>query len=76
MFLFQCTLLVHPSVLVETFEQGESVSCYVDELEGQERVESSLAHTGTRALLKMLLVNIVIHLIHACVYFYSSSKSW
>ncbi|KAM7506145.1 hypothetical protein LguiB_005049 [Lonicera macranthoides] len=53
--------LVHPSVLVETYEQGESVSRYVDELEGHKRVKSSLAHTGTRALLKMLLVDNFIH---------------
>lgn len=48
--------LVHPAVLVETFEHGESVSRYVDELEGHVRLKSSLAHIGTHALLKMLLV--------------------
>ena len=48
--------LVHPAVLVETFEQGESVSHYVDELEGHTRLKSALAHIGTHALLKMLLV--------------------
>ena len=48
--------LVHPAVLVETYEQGESVAHYVDELEGQKRVKSALAHIGTHALLKMLLV--------------------
>jgi len=48
--------LVHPSVLVETFEQGESVLSYVDHLEGHEHFKSSLAHIGTHALLKMLLV--------------------
>ncbi|KAL3522154.1 hypothetical protein ACH5RR_014988 [Cinchona calisaya] len=53
--------LVHPAVLVETFEQGESVSHYVDGLEGQERLKSSLAHIGTHALLKMLLVDNFIH---------------
>ncbi|KAL1829759.1 hypothetical protein ACET3Z_008171 [Daucus carota] len=47
--------LVHPAVLVETFEQGESVSHYVDELRGHERLKISLAHIGTHALLKMLL---------------------
>ncbi|KZV55201.1 AarF domain-containing kinase isoform 1 [Dorcoceras hygrometricum] len=47
---------VHPAVLVETFEHGESVSYFVDELEGNERLKSSLAHIGTHALLKMLLV--------------------
>ncbi|KAI7743881.1 hypothetical protein M8C21_004864, partial [Ambrosia artemisiifolia] len=53
--------LVHPAVLVETFEQGESVAYYVDELEGHERLKSSLAHIGTHALLKMLLVDNFIH---------------
>lgn len=48
--------LVHPAVLVETFEHGECVSHYVDDLEGNERVKSALAHIGTHALLKMLLV--------------------
>lgn len=48
--------LVHPAVLVETFEHGESVSHYVDEIQGQERLKSALAHIGTHALLKMLLV--------------------
>lgn len=47
---------VHPAVLVETYEQGESVSYYVDELEGNARIKSALAHIGTHALLKMLLV--------------------
>ncbi|KAL6992661.1 hypothetical protein U1Q18_010774 [Sarracenia purpurea var. burkii] len=53
--------LVHPAVLVETFEQGECVSHYVDELEGHTRVKSALAHIGTHALLKMLLVDNFIH---------------
>ncbi|KAM7525157.1 hypothetical protein LguiA_015059 [Lonicera macranthoides] len=53
--------LVHPAVLVETFEQGESVSRYVDDLEGHERVKSAIAHIGTHALLKMLLVDNFIH---------------
>lgn len=48
--------LVHPAVLVETYEQGECVSHYVDGLEGQNRIKSALAHIGTHALLKMLLV--------------------
>lgn len=48
---------VHPAVLVETYEHGESVSHYVDDdHDGQERVKSALAHIGTHALLKMLLV--------------------
>lgn len=53
--------LVHPAVLVETFERGESVAHYVDELEGHERFKTALAHIGTHALLKMLLVDNFIH---------------
>ncbi|KAI4296602.1 hypothetical protein L6164_036548 [Bauhinia variegata] len=53
--------LVHPAVLVETYEQGESVSHYVDGLEGHDRIKSALAHIGTHALLKMLLVDNFIH---------------
>ncbi|KAF5728972.1 AarF domain-containing kinase isoform 2 [Tripterygium wilfordii] len=53
--------LVHPAVLVETYEQGESVSYYVDELQGHERIKTALAHIGTHALLKMLLVDNFIH---------------
>lgn len=47
---------VHPTILVETYEHGESVSRYVDDLEGHDRIKSALAHTGTHALLKILLV--------------------
>ncbi|CAN1149684.1 Probable serine/threonine-protein kinase abkC [Linum perenne] len=53
--------LVHPAVLVETYEQGECVSHYVDDLVGHERVKAALAHIGTHALLKMLLVDNFIH---------------
>ncbi|KAL5548065.1 hypothetical protein UlMin_003296 [Ulmus minor] len=53
--------LARPSVLVETYEQGESVLHYVDELEGNEKIKSALAHIGTHALLKMLLVDNFIH---------------
>lgn len=49
--------LVHPSVLVESFEHGESVARYVDGPEGHEWLKSKVAHIGTNALLKMLLVN-------------------
>ncbi|KAJ6843801.1 putative aarF domain-containing protein kinase 2-like [Iris pallida] len=52
---------VHPAVLVETYEQGESVSHYVDELEGNDHLKSVLAHIGTHALLKMLLVDNFVH---------------
>ncbi|MQL86283.1 hypothetical protein Taro_018822, partial [Colocasia esculenta] len=53
--------LVHPAVLVETYENGECVSHYVDNLEGNNRIKSALAHIGTHALLKMLLVDNFIH---------------
>ncbi|KAF1882123.1 hypothetical protein Lal_00038767 [Lupinus albus] len=53
--------LVHPAVLVETYELGESVAHYVDDLQGHERTKSALAHIGTHALLKMLLVDNFIH---------------
>lgn len=52
---------VHPAVLVETYELGESVSHYVDDHDGEERVKSALAHIGTHALLKMLLVDNFVH---------------
>lgn len=53
--------LVHPAVLVETYEHGESVSHYVDDHDGHERIKSALAHIGTHALLKMLLVDNFVH---------------
>ncbi|KMT04463.1 hypothetical protein BVRB_8g181340 [Beta vulgaris subsp. vulgaris] len=53
--------LVHPAVLVETFEHGESVAHYVDGFDGHERFKTALAHLGTHALLKMLLVDNFIH---------------
>lgn len=53
--------LVHPAVLVETFEHGESVMHYVDEFEGNDRIKTALAHIGSHALLKMLLVDNFIH---------------
>ncbi|KAK9133733.1 hypothetical protein Scep_013261 [Stephania cephalantha] len=53
--------LVHPAVLVETYEKGESVSRFVDELEVNDRIKTALAHIGTHALLKMLLVDNFIH---------------
>lgn len=52
--------LVHPAVLVETYEQGESVSRFV-ELSEKSRINSALAHIGTHTLLKMLLVDNFIH---------------
>eukprot|EP00252_Welwitschia_mirabilis_P006532 TRINITY_DN17416_c0_g1_i6.p1 TRINITY_DN17416_c0_g1~~TRINITY_DN17416_c0_g1_i6.p1 ORF type:complete len:657 (-),score=88.26 TRINITY_DN17416_c0_g1_i6:81-2051(-) len=53
--------LVHPAVLVETYEQGESVARYVDQPESDNRLNRSLAHIGTHTLLKMLLVDNFIH---------------
>ncbi|KAK8942580.1 hypothetical protein KSP39_PZI009305 [Platanthera zijinensis] len=53
--------LVHPAVLVETFEQGDFVARYIDDLDGNTRVRRDLAHIGTHALLKMLLVDNFIH---------------
>ncbi|PKI65649.1 hypothetical protein CRG98_013944 [Punica granatum] len=53
--------LVHPAVLVETFEAGKSVLYYVDELKGHEWIKNDLAHIGTHALLKMLLVDNFVH---------------
>ncbi|KAI5403205.1 hypothetical protein KIW84_050689 [Lathyrus oleraceus] len=53
--------LVHPAVLVETYEKGKSVSHYVDDFQGHEHFKSALAHIGTHALLKMLLVDNFIH---------------
>ncbi|CAL2244048.1 unnamed protein product [Prunus armeniaca] len=42
---------VDPAVLVETYEQEECV----DDLEGDDWIQSALAHIVTHALLKMLL---------------------
>lgn len=56
--------LVHPAVLVETYEQGDSVLHYVDELKGHEDIKSALAHIGSHALLKMLLVRFLAFIIH------------
>lgn len=48
--------LVHPAVLVETFERGQSVAAFMDSSRKPE-VNSQLAHLGTHTLLKMLLVS-------------------
>ncbi|KAL0911264.1 hypothetical protein M5K25_019393 [Dendrobium thyrsiflorum] len=53
--------LVHPAVLVESFEPGDSVARYIDDLDGNTRLKRDLAHIGTHALLKMLLVDNFIH---------------
>ncbi|TVU38435.1 hypothetical protein EJB05_11806 [Eragrostis curvula] len=53
--------LVHPSVLVETFENGDSVSHFMDEIKGNSRMGRDLAHIGTYAFLKMLLEDNFIH---------------
>jgi aarF domain-containing kinase len=51
--------LVHPAVLVETYEQGECVSHYLHELPGHDRIKAAVAHSGTKAYLKMLLVRYI-----------------
>ncbi|KAM3384995.1 hypothetical protein ACQJBY_009136 [Aegilops geniculata] len=53
--------LVHPAVLIESFENGESVARFVDETEGNSRMKKDLAHIGTYAFLKMLLEDNFIH---------------
>ncbi|KAI5082334.1 hypothetical protein GOP47_0002077 [Adiantum capillus-veneris] len=53
-------LLVHPGVLVESFEQGESVSNYI-ELSDNNQVSRKLAYIGTNTIMKMLLVDNFIH---------------
>ncbi|KAF1890465.1 hypothetical protein Lal_00041206 [Lupinus albus] len=52
---------VHPAVLVETYEKGESVARYIGDLQGHDQTKSAIAHIGTHALLKMLLVDNFIH---------------
>lgn len=52
--------LVHPAVLVESYEQGESVSNFI-ELSEKSQVNRKLAHIGTHTFLKMLLVDNFIH---------------
>ncbi|KAI5078367.1 hypothetical protein GOP47_0006038 [Adiantum capillus-veneris] len=52
--------LVHPAVLVESVEQGESVSNYI-ELSDNNQVSRKLAYIGTNTILKMLLVDNFIH---------------
>lgn len=49
--------LVHPEVLVETFEDGESVANYVERPPEKTKMNKGLAHIGTHTLLKMLLVS-------------------
>ncbi|KAL8167267.1 hypothetical protein V2J09_008766 [Rumex salicifolius] len=53
--------LVHPAVLVESYEQGESVAHFVEDIEGKPCDKAALAHIGTNALLKMLLVDNFVH---------------
>ncbi|CAM6109737.1 unnamed protein product [Calypogeia fissa] len=52
--------LVHPEVLVETFEEGQSVAYYVNTPEPTP-LNKGLALLGTNTLLKMLLVDNFIH---------------
>ncbi|KAI5016468.1 hypothetical protein ZWY2020_006319 [Hordeum vulgare] len=49
------------AVLIESFENGESVARFVDETEGNFRMKKDLAHIGTYAFLKMLLEDNFIH---------------
>ncbi|KAK9012419.1 hypothetical protein V6N11_040474 [Hibiscus sabdariffa] len=53
--------LVHSTVLVETYEQGESVDNLVDDLEGHDRIKVTFVHIETHALLKILLVDNLVH---------------
>ncbi|KAL2944047.1 hypothetical protein RDABS01_032394 [Bienertia sinuspersici] len=53
--------LVHPAVLVETFEHGQSVLHYVENFDGHGSIRTALAHIGSHALLKMLLVDNFVH---------------
>lgn len=48
--------LVHPAVLVESYEHGENILHFVDRVDGNGHIKTALAHIGTHALLKMLLV--------------------
>ncbi|EOY28451.1 AarF domain-containing kinase [Theobroma cacao] len=50
--------LVHPAVLVETYEQGESVAHYVDGPEGHDRIKTAIAHIGADAFFKMIEDNL------------------
>ncbi|KAH7445876.1 hypothetical protein KP509_01G027100 [Ceratopteris richardii] len=52
--------LVHPAVLVETYEHGESVSNFI-EFSEESHVNRRLAHIGTHTFLKMLLIDNFIH---------------
>ncbi|CAM6105851.1 unnamed protein product [Calypogeia fissa] len=53
--------LVHPSVLVETYEEGESIANFVEVATNVTRAHSQLAYIGSSALLKMLLRDNFIH---------------
>ncbi|MCO5599358.1 hypothetical protein L7F22_053459 [Adiantum nelumboides] len=52
--------LVHPAVLVESYEQGESVQNFIG-LPEESHINRKLAHIGTHTFLKMLLVDNFIH---------------
>lgn len=53
--------LVHPSVLVETYEEGDSISLYVEGHKGDDHIKRDIAQIGTHALLKMLLEDNFVH---------------
>ncbi|XP_024526696.1 ABC1 family protein YPL109C, mitochondrial isoform X1 [Selaginella moellendorffii] len=52
--------LVHPEVLVETFEEGRSIQDFIDE-GPRTKLHSQLARLGSSLLLKMLLSDNFIH---------------
>ncbi|KAL2651822.1 hypothetical protein R1flu_019950 [Riccia fluitans] len=53
--------LVHPGVLVETYEEGQSIANFVDHTTHLTPAHTQLAYIGSSALLKMLLKDNFIH---------------
>ncbi|KAL3699967.1 hypothetical protein R1sor_017989 [Riccia sorocarpa] len=53
--------LVHPGVLVETYEEGQSIANFVDLTTNLTPAHTQLAYTGSNALLKMLLEDNFVH---------------
>ncbi|KAL4272786.1 hypothetical protein GQ457_13G029120 [Hibiscus cannabinus] len=74
--------LMHSTVLVETYEQGENVAYFVDDLEGHDRIKVAIDHIETHALLKILLVDSFVHAyMHpkntlVCVSCSKASRKW
>ncbi|BBN20613.1 hypothetical protein Mp_Vg00960 [Marchantia polymorpha subsp. ruderalis] len=52
---------VHPGVLVETYEEGQSIANFVDLTTHSTPRHTQLAYIGSNALLKMLLMDNFIH---------------